>query len=183
MVLAVGLGAWLLVGVVFKTKVKTPDGEALVVLEIDQPDAEVTVDGQKINVRVLGDNKPVEIQVEPGLPHKLRVRKDGFEVVSRDVEFQSGRSAPIRVRLEPMKGAAKREEQPAALRPAEGFVSLFNGKNLAGWKTHPTQPGNWRVENGVLASSGQAASHLYTEARGLQGLPPARRGADQPDGR
>ena len=63
--LALGLGAWLLASVVFKTKVKTPDGEAWVVLEIDQPDAEVTVDGQKINVRVPGDNKPIEIKVEP----------------------------------------------------------------------------------------------------------------------
>ena len=27
----------------------------------------------------------------------------------------------------------------------KGFVPLFNGKDLTGWKTHPKQPGNWRV--------------------------------------
>src|SRR5262249_16790749 len=45
----------------------------------------------------------------------------------------------------------------------ERFMPLFNGKDLTGWKTHPSQPGNWRVENGVLISSGSPASHLYTE--------------------
>ena len=45
----------------------------------------------------------------------------------------------------------------------DGFVPLFNGRDLAGWKTHPSQPGNWRVEKGLLVGSGAAASHLYSE--------------------
>ncbi len=44
-----------------------------------------------------------------------------------------------------------------------GFQALFNGKDLAGWKVHPKQPGNWHVANGVLIGSGPALSHLYTE--------------------
>src|SRR5205814_7864246 len=31
--------------------------------------------------------------------------------------------------------------EPAAAAPADGFVSLFNGKDLTGWKTHPRQRG------------------------------------------
>lgn len=55
-----------------------------------------------------------------------------------------------------------------AVRPAvplqqDGFVTLFNGKDLTGWKPHPSQPGGWRVVNGVLVGSGPAISHLYTE--------------------
>ena len=46
---------------------------------------------------------------------------------------------------------------------ADGFVPLFNGRDLSGWKTHPSQPGNWRVENDILIGSGADASHLYTE--------------------
>jgi serine/threonine protein kinase/WD40 repeat protein len=46
---------------------------------------------------------------------------------------------------------------------ASGFVSLFNGRDLRGWKSHPIQPGNWHVANGVLIGSGPALSHLYTE--------------------
>jgi serine/threonine protein kinase len=45
----------------------------------------------------------------------------------------------------------------------DGFVQLFNGIDLTGWKTHSQQPGNWRVENGNLVGSGPSAvSHLYT---------------------
>ena len=46
--------------------------------------------------------------------------------------------------------------------PAAGFVSLFNGKDLSGWKTHPKQPGNWRVKDGILTGSGPSSSALYT---------------------
>jgi formylglycine-generating enzyme required for sulfatase activity/serine/threonine protein kinase len=45
----------------------------------------------------------------------------------------------------------------------EDFVQLFNGSDLEGWNTHPKQPGNWRVENGVLIGSGPQASFLYSE--------------------
>jgi hypothetical protein len=52
---------------------------------------------------------------------------------------------------------------PVAAAPSDGFVSLFNGKDLTGWKTHPKQRGNWSVENGVLIGRGPAISHLYSE--------------------
>ncbi len=42
-----------------------------------------------------------------------------------------------------------------------GWAPLFNGKDLTGWKTHPGQPGNWRVEEGIL--QGRGISGLYTE--------------------
>jgi len=34
-----------------------------------------------------------------------------------------------------------------------GFVALFNGKDLTGWKRHPLFSDNWRVENGILIGS------------------------------
>jgi len=45
----------------------------------------------------------------------------------------------------------------------QGFVPLFNGKDLAGWKTHPDQPGGWTIEGGSLVGRGQLAHHLFTE--------------------
>ncbi|HYT88963.1 MAG TPA: DUF1080 domain-containing protein [Gemmataceae bacterium] len=45
----------------------------------------------------------------------------------------------------------------------KGWIQLFNGKNLDGWKTHPKNPGKWRVENGILVSSGKETSHLFSE--------------------
>ena len=43
------------------------------------------------------------------------------------------------------------------------FASLFNGRDLEGWKTHPSQKGNWRVDGGILVGSGADVSHLYSE--------------------
>jgi formylglycine-generating enzyme required for sulfatase activity len=43
-----------------------------------------------------------------------------------------------------------------------GWVRLFNGDDLTGWKTHPEQPGNWRVKDGELIGTGKR-SHLFTD--------------------
>src|SRR5262249_29682245 len=37
---------------------------------------------------------------------------------------------------------------------SEGWTQLFNGKDLTGWKTHPKDPGNWRVEDGAIVGQG-----------------------------
>jgi len=44
----------------------------------------------------------------------------------------------------------------------EGWVQLFNGKDLAGWKSHPKNPGEWKVEDGAIVGSGKA-SHLFSD--------------------
>ncbi len=43
-----------------------------------------------------------------------------------------------------------------------GWVQLFNGKDLTGWKSHEKNPGQWKVEEGVIVGSGPA-SHLFSE--------------------
>jgi serine/threonine protein kinase/formylglycine-generating enzyme required for sulfatase activity len=70
----------------------------------------------------------------------------------------------------PVARAAPRSAASAG-RSDDGFVPLFNGKDKVGWKIHPSQPGNWRVEKGILIGSGteksqpyiSERSHLYTE--------------------
>jgi serine/threonine protein kinase len=44
----------------------------------------------------------------------------------------------------------------------DGWVQLFNGKDLSGWKTHKDQPGDWSVEGGVIVGRAPR-SHLYTD--------------------
>ncbi len=46
--------------------------------------------------------------------------------------------------------------------PEGKWVELFNGKDLTGFKTHPKNPGNWKVEDGVIVGRGPA-SHLFSE--------------------
>lgn len=48
----------------------------------------------------------------------------------------------------------------------DGFVSLFNGKDLTGWKEFPDKRGSWTVKDGVLVGAG-LPSHLFTERGNL----------------
>jgi len=44
----------------------------------------------------------------------------------------------------------------------DGWVQLFNGKDLTGWKAHPGGKGSWDVKDQILVGKGQDA-HLVTE--------------------
>jgi hypothetical protein len=143
------LGLAVLFGVVFK--LKTTDGSILVV-EVNEPGAEVFVDGEKVTVTWGKDGKTAEVRVKPGT-RKVELTKDGFTTSGEEVTVAEGERKVIIARLEKLPGATDEK----------AFVPLFNGKDLKGWKTHPLQPGYWRVEDGVLVGSGNFASHLYTE--------------------
>jgi hypothetical protein len=45
---------------------------------------------------------------------------------------------------------------------SKGWVQLFNGKDLEGWKVYPSGTGNWKVKDGAIVGSGKA-SHLFTK--------------------
>ncbi|MBM4041008.1 MAG: DUF1080 domain-containing protein [Planctomycetes bacterium] len=50
----------------------------------------------------------------------------------------------------------------AEFKPGEGWVPLFNGKDLAGWKGVGRYKSEWRAEGGVLANPAES-DNLYTE--------------------
>ncbi len=50
--------------------------------------------------------------------------------------------------------------QSAAAQAEEGFVSLFDGKTFAGWKTATENTNTWRIEDGALVARG-ARCHLF----------------------
>jgi serine/threonine protein kinase/formylglycine-generating enzyme required for sulfatase activity len=109
----------LLLGGVFK--VKTPDG--LIVLENVPRDAEVLVDGAKVNVTWPGLGKPLEIRAVPG-QHKVEVKKEGFKTFGEVVTVKADDSDEITVRLEPLvadrpdpKRAEPIRPQPARVEP------------------------------------------------------------------
>src|SRR5262249_43155317 len=57
---------------------------------------------------------------------------------------------------------------PPPLPSTPGFVALFNGKDLSGWKTHPQKPGDWEVKDGILIGGGTTSNHLYTQRDDFQ---------------
>jgi hypothetical protein len=47
---------------------------------------------------------------------------------------------------------------------SDKFTPLFNGKDLAGWKTHPEQNHGWTVQDGwLMGRSEQGGTHLFSE--------------------
>ncbi len=44
----------------------------------------------------------------------------------------------------------------------EKWISIFNGKDLTGWKTHPDDKAKWEVVDGMIVGTGPAG-HLFSE--------------------
>jgi len=47
-------------------------------------------------------------------------------------------------------------------KPSAGWVQLFNGRDLSGWKKVGRYPSDWRIKDGVLFSP-TASDNIYTE--------------------
>lgn len=57
---------------------------------------------------------------------------------------------------------------PVTLAGQDGFISLFNGRDLAGWKVPPGDNGHWKVVDGVIDYDAESEAkgddrHLWTE--------------------
>jgi len=182
-------------------RIKTKDG--VIVLENVPENAVVEVDGDQVTITPTGGQPvKIEasagkhgvivrrgddvllgesVTLQSGKQSKLSVRYEPLAAPS-----MRKRVSDVAVRSEVAKSPAPPPLPPGSVHSPNlaapqhvgpslppGWVSLFNGKDLAGWKTHPSQPGNWRVENGVLIGSGPengggigslpGISHLYTE--------------------
>lgn len=66
----------------------------------------------------------------------------------------------IRIKELPAATPALAPEQVAT--PSDGFVPLYNGQDLSGWKVTPETDGHWKAEDWRLTFDGQG-THLWTE--------------------
>jgi len=69
-------------------------------IAVDQRDAEVFVDGHYMGVVDNFDGTFQQVNLEPG-PHRVEVRRDGFQPVTVDVNIQPGRTVTYRMPLRP----------------------------------------------------------------------------------
>jgi hypothetical protein len=60
-------------------------------------------------------------------------------------------------------GATPAADEKKDDRKDAGFVQLFNGKDLTGWKTHPDDKAEWSVEDGCIVGRGKVG-HLFSES-------------------
>ena len=130
--------AW--VGVDFKHR--TSDG--VIVLEHVPNGSEILVDGNKIDFKWPGVDKPLEIRAVPG-QRKVEVKWEGLKTFGEVVTVKADRSAEVIVRLEPrvVERPSKNEADarhaktvetptPATVRPV---ISRFARNDVEGWHT------------------------------------------------
>jgi serine/threonine protein kinase len=147
-------------------KIRTPEGT--IALSVNQPDTEVTVDGQKIVVLWGADHKTAEITATPG-KHRIEVKKQGFAVSGNDLTIEDGGHEILSVELE---SAGKQEivnsnvpanviNSGSAITPATR-PDADRGTNevcLTAWKRILNQP----VQETVDSSLGDAMVKLGNE--------------------
>jgi hypothetical protein len=118
---AVGLllFGFIVVGAVWNLRVRLNNG----VIELSgiPEDARVFVDGDKVTVTTPGEGEPAEITVPPG-PHRVEVKKDGFQVWGQEVSLAAGGRMPLVARLIPND-----ESQPTSGATATGVTSRGSG--------------------------------------------------------
>jgi serine/threonine protein kinase/Leucine-rich repeat (LRR) protein len=92
---------------------KTKDGDATLVVTVNEPGAEVQVLNEKDTVEITrkSDKGPITITVVPG-KRRLRVQKDGFEVFTDSFEIKSGNTESIAAKLVPLEKAAIAANKP-----------------------------------------------------------------------
>jgi len=56
--------------------------------------------------------------------------------------------------------------KPTGFQPGPGWIPLFNGKDLSGWKLVGRYPADWHVEDGVYYTP-TASDSIYTERKFL----------------
>jgi len=113
LLLASAIGLW--AGGVFRLKT----AEGILVVEVDEPNPDVYVDGNKMTITWGADGKTAEIRLKPGT-RKVEVKKDGFTVYGEEVELQEGKRRVLTARLvsqaspvQPKKGGDQPPPAPA----------------------------------------------------------------------
>ncbi len=149
--IATGVLASILFAVIVLT-LQTHQGK--VTVKIDQADAELSVDGRNIEIRVSGDMEPIEIRVKEG-DHWLVVKKGGFETETRKFSYRKGDKKAIEVCLVPKKAhvpaPAKNAAPPAAMAASpestrkDDFTPLSGEKYWDRWyiQRHLFGVGTW----------------------------------------
>lgn len=144
------LGLVLAAAVGLVLRVETPEGT--LVLNILDPNLMVSVHDGKATVHEKSTDRTFSLRMRKGEIHVFD-RAGKNLLVTKEFQMRSGERVTLEVTREELLAARTRlvEAQPWK----NEWTSLFNGKDLAGWKYHPLLPGDWRVENGTLIGTGR----------------------------
>ncbi len=157
LVVGVGLIGLLVAGIALAVVLRLRTPEGTLVVELNQPDAQVEIDGKKFKITTPGEREPIEFQVEEG-QHTLRVTKGGF--VSHTESFAVTRlgKTTVRVELQPAGGSEPPPPTPTSPAPAEfdeGGNLLHAGERWNGLlplldPDRDTIMGRWEIRDAQL---------------------------------
>src|SRR5262249_30552425 len=107
--------------------------------------------GSKIQVVDLQGGKTLGATADfTGRPRDVDLASNGIALAPRP------NMAPRLYRCPTIGGEDIVKKDPLPISKPGEFVSLFNGKDLTGWRMPSNRKDVWRVENGILIGSGNA---------------------------
>jgi 3-keto-disaccharide hydrolase len=74
--------------------------------------------------------------------------------------------AALMAAVAPLSGAGAKDDPKS---DETGWMQLFNGRDLTGWKTHPDDKAKWEVKDGAIVGTGPAG-HLFSERGDYENL-------------
>jgi formylglycine-generating enzyme required for sulfatase activity len=107
-------------------RMKTADGT--LVVQVNEPNADVFVDGERMTVSWNDGGTKAELHVRPGA-RKVEVKKDGFSVDGKDLTIRDGDREIFTARLLPDRRGAK-GDQPAAAGTGKNPAEIINSVGM-----------------------------------------------------
>ncbi len=143
-------------------RVSIQSGKAFVLLvNLARPAPSTTVAQRASSVHdvVSGGTKPAGSQKTEHV-----VTRPGIGPAERRPELAAAPGAVAATGSQIVESASRAQVEPPGRSdpPRDGFVELFNGRDLAGWNRHPANAYAWTVENGTIVSRGSRQGHLLS---------------------
>ena len=135
------------------TVIRIATGEGTLVIEVDDPTVEVSLDGEELSITGAGIR---ELNLRPG-QYQFQAAKDGEPVKRELVTITRGGRQVVRITREAAEVGL--QDEGGLSRPLEpGYISLFDGRTLNGWQGDTAA---FLVVNGILISPQRA--NLFTD--------------------
>jgi formylglycine-generating enzyme required for sulfatase activity/serine/threonine protein kinase len=150
LLLVSAIGLW--AGGVFRLKT----AEGILVVEVDEPNPDVYVDGSKMTVTWGADGKTAEIRLKPGT-RKVEVKKDGFTAFGEEVELQDGKRRVLTARL---------VSQAPPVKPEKGRDQVPAPTPIGGGAVQPPKP----VEKPIEKPAPPTAGEVVAEVKKVAGI-------------
>ena len=111
------------------------------VLELDHPDAAVTIDGRQVSMQIQGESLQIAL---PSGKHEMLVVKDGFKAYTDRFTMERGERVVLKVHLEPPRpepvAGSQTPQRPVASPLKASITPLASSEAMLDWVRSNTKP-------------------------------------------